>query len=236
MDRPSDQAVTGIEVLEDVTARSRCDEGFLHVKRLGRRNRYADGTTSRRVPGGRGGPPDPRRGGGAHLAARSGRDSRSSPGRRCAPRPTSAPGLPLPLPDPRGTSSSRSWWRACSSRTTAGEAGLLRRAAEEVLEEAGFRVSPDEPSPGSGGASSSPRASSPRRFTPPWWRSPGWPQETPDGDGSPLEDGATLRWWEASTHCSRPAARARSRTPRPRSASGASWSSAGQRTTLSARP
>ena len=39
--------VVGIEVLEDLTARSRCDEGFLHVKRLRARNRYADGSTSR---------------------------------------------------------------------------------------------------------------------------------------------------------------------------------------------
>src|SRR4030095_7081968 len=47
MDGSSRDVVTGVEVVEDVTARSRCDEGFLHIKRLVCRNRHADGSSSR---------------------------------------------------------------------------------------------------------------------------------------------------------------------------------------------
>ena len=39
--------VEHVEIVEDRTADSRCDEGFLRMRRLVLRNRYADGTTSR---------------------------------------------------------------------------------------------------------------------------------------------------------------------------------------------
>jgi ADP-ribose pyrophosphatase len=39
--------VEDIEVTEDFTAQARCDEGFLHVRRLRARNRRADGSLSR---------------------------------------------------------------------------------------------------------------------------------------------------------------------------------------------
>ncbi len=39
-----------IEVVEDRSARSRCDEGFLRVRRLLLRNEYADGSRSREYP------------------------------------------------------------------------------------------------------------------------------------------------------------------------------------------
>ncbi|HVP68501.1 MAG TPA: NUDIX hydrolase [Anaeromyxobacteraceae bacterium] len=38
--------VTAIEIVEDRTASSRCDEGFLHVRRYRARNRRADGSLS----------------------------------------------------------------------------------------------------------------------------------------------------------------------------------------------
>ena len=38
--------VTDIEILEDLTAASRCDEGFIHVRRYRARNRRADGSSS----------------------------------------------------------------------------------------------------------------------------------------------------------------------------------------------
>src|SRR5690348_5648878 len=38
--------VAAIEVVEDLTARSRCDEGFLHVRRLRCQNRRQDGSRS----------------------------------------------------------------------------------------------------------------------------------------------------------------------------------------------
>jgi len=42
--------VTAIELVEDRTANSRCDEGFLHVRRFRARNRRADGSASREYP------------------------------------------------------------------------------------------------------------------------------------------------------------------------------------------
>ena len=42
--------VTAIEVVEDYTARARCDEGFLRLKRFRARNRRADGSTSPEYP------------------------------------------------------------------------------------------------------------------------------------------------------------------------------------------
>jgi ADP-ribose pyrophosphatase len=42
--------VTAIEIVEDRTARSRCDEGFLRLRRYRARNRRADGTTSAEYP------------------------------------------------------------------------------------------------------------------------------------------------------------------------------------------
>ena len=42
--------VTDIEIVEDRTARSRCDEGFLRLKRYRARNRRADGSTSAEYP------------------------------------------------------------------------------------------------------------------------------------------------------------------------------------------
>ncbi|HVE86443.1 MAG TPA: NUDIX hydrolase, partial [Myxococcales bacterium] len=38
--------ITAIEVIDDFTARARCDEGFLHVRRMRCRNRRADGSAS----------------------------------------------------------------------------------------------------------------------------------------------------------------------------------------------
>ena len=42
--------VTALELVQDRTATSRCDEGFLRLKRLTVRNRRADGTASREYP------------------------------------------------------------------------------------------------------------------------------------------------------------------------------------------
>lgn len=42
--------VTAIEIVRDVTPTARCDEGFLRLKRLRARNRHADGTSSREYP------------------------------------------------------------------------------------------------------------------------------------------------------------------------------------------
>src|SRR5690242_3839380 len=43
---PGMPKVTAIEIVEDRTAASRCDEGFLRLKRYRARNRHPDGTAS----------------------------------------------------------------------------------------------------------------------------------------------------------------------------------------------
>src|SRR6266542_3546141 len=42
--------IAAIEIVEDYTARARCDEGFLRLRRLRARNRRADGSASREYP------------------------------------------------------------------------------------------------------------------------------------------------------------------------------------------
>ena len=193
MDRPSDQAVTGIEVVEDVTARSRCDEGFLHVKRLVCRNRHADGSTSRdyRVDVVDRPIPDAvavliwRRGpGGTEVLTR----------KTLRPAAHFRTTLPLPMPDPRPYLLLEELVAGVLEPHDRGEPGLRRRAAEETLEEAGFRVSPDEVHLLGGSFFLAPGILS-EKIHPTAVEVTGRPQETPKGDGSPLEDGATLHWW-----------------------------------------
>src|SRR3954466_538874 len=45
-DLPPQPEITAIEVIEDFTPRAKCDEGFLHVRRMRCRNRRSDGSTS----------------------------------------------------------------------------------------------------------------------------------------------------------------------------------------------
>ena len=45
--RPVSRQLERVEIVEDRTSASRCDEGFLRVRRLVLRNVYADGSTSR---------------------------------------------------------------------------------------------------------------------------------------------------------------------------------------------
>ena len=78
--------------------------------------------------------------------------------------------------------------------TDRGEPGLLRRAAEEVLEEAGFRVAPASVSRLGGSFFLAPGILS-EKIHPTIVEVTGLQPEAPGGDGSPLEEGATLRWW-----------------------------------------
>ena len=143
MERPSEHAVTAIEVVEDVTARSRCDEGFLHVKRLVCRNRHADGSTSRdyRVDVVDRPIPDAV----AVLIWR-----RGQAGIEVLTRKTLRPAarfrsdLPLPVPDPRPYLLLEELVAGVLEPDDRGEAGLRHRAAEETFEEAGIRVAADD--------------------------------------------------------------------------------------------
>ncbi len=188
--------VSDIEIVEDFTARARCDEGFLRLKRYRARNRRADGTESPVYPidvidrptldavaacvWARG--PD-----GVEVLTRRG----------LRPAAYFRRGQRTVLPD-------RDYLlleELVAGVLEPGEVGidaLRRRAADEVLEEAGLRIEPG-------------------RFAllgGPFFMLPGIASEkihlveaevargdgpaiqaAPDGgDGSPLEEGAELRW------------------------------------------
>ena len=193
MDRPSGDAVSGIEVVEDVTSRSRCDEGFLHVKRLVCRNRHADDSTSRdyRVDVVDRPVPDAV----AVLVWR-----RVAGGTEVLTRKTLRPAahfrstLPLPVPDPRPYLLLEELVAGVLEPEDRGEAGLRRRAAEETREEAGFRVAPEDVELLGGSFFLAPGILS-EKIHPTAVEVTGRPQETPEGDGSPLEESATLHWW-----------------------------------------
>jgi ADP-ribose pyrophosphatase len=185
--------VTAIEVVEDLTARSRCDEGFLHVRRLRCRNRRADGSASaeyrvdvvdrprldavavllhRRSAGG-----------GRELLLRT--NLRPAAWFRREKRPV--------VPDGREFLQVEEIVAGLLEETDAGEAGLRHRAAEEAWEEAGFRVAPADI----------------LLLGAPFFVAPGilserihlcaadvtgLAQGELPGDGSPLEEGAVTRW------------------------------------------
>ena len=192
MDHPSREVVTGIEVVEDVTARSRCDEGFLHIKRLVCRNRHADGSTSRdyRVDVVDRPIPDAvavliwRRGArGIEVLTRKG----------LRPAAHLRKSLTLPVPDPRPYLLLEELVAGILEPEDRGEAGVRRRAAEETQEEAGFAVSPEEVTLLGNSFFLAPGILS-EKIHPTAVEVTGRPQGTPHGDGSPLEEGATLHW------------------------------------------
>ena len=189
--------VVGIEVLEDLTARSRCDEGFLHVKRLRARNRYADGSTSREYR--------------VDVVDRPIPDAvavlvwrRGPAGLEVLTRKTLRPAahfraglpLPLPVPDPRPYLLLEELVAGVLEPEDRGEAGLRRRAAEETREEAGFRVAPEDVELLGGSFFLAPGILS-EKIHPTVVEVTGLLAEQPGGDGSPLEEGAALRWWAA---------------------------------------
>jgi len=193
MEQRADEAVTGIEVVADVTARSRCDEGFLHVKRLVCRNRHADGSASRDYRVDMVDRPIPdavavlvwRRGaGGTEVLTR----------KTLRPAAHFRSTLPLPVPDPQPYLLLEELVAGVLEPQDRGEAGVRQRAAEETAEEAGFRVTPEEVELLGGSFFLAPGILS-EKIHPTAVEVTGRRQETPEGDGSPLEEGATLHWW-----------------------------------------
>ena len=185
--------VTGIEVVEDRTASSRCDEGFLRVKRLLCRNRHGDGSTSR----------DYR----VDIVDRPIPDAvavliwrRAAQGIEVLTRRTLRPAahfraaLPLPLPDPRPYLLLEELVAGVLEPDDRGEDGLRRRAAEETFEEAGYRVAAGDVTLLGGSFFLAPGILS-EKIHPTAVEVTGRTPETPKGDGSPLEEGATLHWW-----------------------------------------
>lgn len=190
---PPGEEVVDIEILEDLSATARCDEGFLHLRRLRCQNRRADGSVSpsyrvdvidRPVPDAV-----------AVLIWR-----RGAAGLEVLTRRTLRPaayfrrGLPLPLPDPETYLTVEELVAGVLESQDRGTAGVQARAAAEVEEEAGYRVPPEAVEilgpaffmlPGIVSEKIHPTAVDVSGLSP----------GAPAGDGSPMEEGATVRWW-----------------------------------------
>ncbi len=186
------ETVTALEIVEDFSSTARCDEGFLQVRRLRVRNRRADGSHS---PVYRVDVVDrPKLDAVAVLVWR-----RGDAGLEFLTRQNLRPAAwfrreksPV-LPESRE-------WLFCEEIVAgllepgdSGEEAIRARAAEEAWEEAGLRVEADEV----------------QHLGPPFFVAPGIISEKiylthvevtgrvlapPPGDGSPLEEGGTLRW------------------------------------------
>lgn len=188
--------VTDIEIVEDRTARSRCDEGFLRLKRYRARNRRADGSTSAEYP--------------IDVIDRPSFDAvavclyaRGPAGWEVLTRAGLRPaalfrrGRPVCLPE-------REYLlleELVAGVVEPGEVGLealRRRAADEVWEEAGLRVAPAALEPLGAGFFMLPGIASEKIHLLcaelPRGAGPAERDADAAGDGSPLEEGARLRW------------------------------------------
>jgi ADP-ribose pyrophosphatase len=190
---PPEQEVVAIEVLEDLTPSARCDEGFLHLRRLRCRNVHADGSHSRPYP--------------VDVVDRPIPDAvavlvwrRGASGLEVLTRRTLRPAayfrkdLPLALADPESYLTVEELVAGVLESEDKGEEGVRARAAAEVHEEAGYRVQKEAvellgPSffmlPGIISEKIHPTAVDVTGLQP----------TPPQGDGSPLEEGASVRWW-----------------------------------------
>jgi ADP-ribose pyrophosphatase len=192
MVQPPDIDVREIEVVEDFTGAARCDEGWLHVRRLRCRNRRGDGTTSAiyRVD----------------VVDRPLLDAvavmvfkRADSGVEVLTRRQLRPAAYFRKDraeaiDDRGAHLFiEEIVAGLLESGDRGEEGIRRRAAIEVKEEAGFQVSPEEIILLGGPYFLAPGVLSEKMF-PCAVDVTGMAQEQPEGDGSPLEEGATLRW------------------------------------------
>lgn len=184
--------VTDLEIVEDFTASARCDEGFLHVRRLKVKNRRADGSASNvyRVDV----VDRPRLDAVAVLVWRRGANGPEFLTRQNL-RPAAyfrRDKVPT-VPDGRSHLFCEEIVAGLLEDSDRGEPGLRHRAAEEVLEEAGFRVAPEQVA----------------LLGPPFFVAPGilsekiflaavevtgLEPEAAQGDGSPLEEGGAITW------------------------------------------
>ncbi len=188
--------VTDIEIVEDRTAHSRCDEGFLRLKRYRARNRRADGSLSSEYP--------------IDVIDRPSFDAvavclyaRGPAGWEVLTRAGLRPaalfrrGRPVCLPEPEYLLVEE----LVAGVVEPGEVGLdalRRRAADEVWEEAGLRVAPAALAPLGAGFFMLPGIASEKihllAAEVPRGAGPAEREAEGDGDGSPLEEGARLRW------------------------------------------
>jgi ADP-ribose pyrophosphatase len=181
-----------IEIVEDRTAQSRCDEGFLRLSRLRLRNVYDDGSTSEPYACDVVTRPSPD----AVVAVlyRSARAGRVSVFLREAPRP------PIYLrrfkaleqPDARGYEGLQEVVAGILERGDgSGAAALRRRAAAEAREEAGFSCPEERFAPLGDGGFASPGTSDEKVFY-----TAGDVGESerhaPSGDGSVMEEAGEI--------------------------------------------
>ena len=190
---PPHEKVVDIEVVEDLTPGARCDEGFLHLRRLVCRNRRADGSRSR-----------PYR---VDVIDRPIPDAvavliwrRTPSGVEVLTRRTLRPaayfrrGLPLPVPDPEPYLTVEELVAGILEAEDRGLAGVQARAAAETREEAGYAVRPEEVEVLGPAFFMLPGIVS-EKIHPTAVEVTGMAPGVPQGDGSPLEEGASLRWW-----------------------------------------
>ncbi|HZH78581.1 MAG TPA: NUDIX hydrolase [Archangium sp.] len=191
--RPSSQSsVTDIEIIEDFSSTAKCDEGFLRVRRLRCQNRRADGTASKvyRVDV----VDRPRLDAVAVLVYRRGASGLEVLTRmNLRPAAYFRRGKDMTVPDPATYLRVEEIVAGLLEPEDKGEAGLRHRAAEEVLEEAGYEVKPEEIQLLGAGFFLAPGILSEKVF-PAAVDVTGKEPGTPAGDGSPLEEGTHLQW------------------------------------------
>jgi ADP-ribose pyrophosphatase len=190
---PPDQAVVELEVLEDLSATAHSQKGFLHLRRLLCRNTRANGSHSRPYT--------------VDIVDRPIPDAvavlvwrRVAQGMEVLTRKTLRPAayfrkdLPLPVPEGPPSLTVEELVAGVLEAEDKGAAGIQARAAAEVREEAGYSVLPARV----------------ELLGPAFFMLPGIISEKIHptavevsgqvagpalGDGSPLEEGASLRWW-----------------------------------------
>jgi len=190
--------VTAIEIVEDRTAASRCDEGFLRLKRYRARNRRDDGSTSPVYPIDVIDRPT-LDAVAVCLWARTPRGIEVLLRRGLRPAALFRRGKATALPEPEYLLLEE----VVAGVLEPGERGLeaiRRRGAEEVREEAGIEVDPARLEPLGGPFFMLPGIASEKIHLVAGEvarTGPDGPHDAPHvGDGSPLEEGALLAWRE----------------------------------------
>jgi ADP-ribose pyrophosphatase len=190
--RTNNTSVTDIEIIEDFSPTARCDEGFLRVRRLRCQNRRADGSASKvyRVDV----VDRPRLDAVAVLVYRRGASGLEVLTRmNLRPAAFFRKGKDMAVPDGRSYLRVEEIVAGLLELEDKGEEGLRHRAAEEVREEAGYEVSPGEIRLLGAGFFVAPGILSEKVF-PAAVDVTGKQPRTPEGDGSPLEEGTELHW------------------------------------------
>lgn len=184
--------VTDLEIVEDFTPTARCDEGFLHVRRLKVKNRRGDGSASNvyRVDV----VDRPRLDAVAVLVWRQGpRGPEFLTRQNLRPAAYFRRDKVPTVPDGRSHLFCEEIVAGLLEDTDQGEPGLKHRAAEEVLEEAGFRVAPDRVALLGKPFFVAPGILSEKIFLAAVDVT-GLEPEPAQGDGSPLEEGGAVTW------------------------------------------